>query len=295
MAYVHVSKTPNITVHFVVKDIEPLTLNIEDNDSFESIRQRCINHAQSKVCKDQNDFAGPLYAEAFGLRVHQNLTKKESKEDMTEVWVPQWYQFSSGISTDYDFRVRFRPSTLSYKSDNFLGQYLYLQVKNDFLLGTYWKRLETNQSLLGLLAVALFLPDSLPLHVDNCINKEMSIPSPLMKSYALDSMVSENILNRLKCSNWPIWKQIDKYYLCQHLTKKFKQYTENDASLSDYMEKLYEKLILEYPDYCIEEYDVKDADLNRDVTVKLRLYMNDRKDGLYYGDVSVLKFFIVFL
>ncbi|XP_005106730.1 tyrosine-protein kinase hopscotch [Aplysia californica] len=263
--------TSLVTVHFV-KGIPPKTIDTSEYEySLKTLRQECLEYVHEKVSTDA--FEGSLIAAAFGL-----VTLPEE-----EIWLPPWHVFSRSAKKHmhYKFRVRHRPPVACYSTDNFLGRYLFLQIREDFHTGRLGENKNlTDSSVMALLSMSLYLPHRLPFD-DFCIVDNNYI-SQGPSVFNMNNKLSKSIRDRFL--SVPI---LDKVLLKSSLKKEFEKHKMRGNPMSEYMKKLYEVLVKALPEYCFEKYEVsrEAQDGKKNVTVHLRLYADEIHDqpGLYYG------------
>ncbi|CAL1541466.1 unnamed protein product [Lymnaea stagnalis] len=270
-----------ITVIFVNKDIDPLTLCTSSTEHQNSaltcqfVIQQCIHHCQQIVCAKGSDHDGLKFLPVFGL-----VVLPEEK-----LWLPGNYKFerSSDKKRCYKFKVRFRPPVdfqCKDDSNNFMWDYMFLQIYEDFLLGDLGGSEKLNEkNIFQLISWALLMPKNLPFNSALVVDEEYK--ERQVRFWNFRSTFSKSIRTRLISTCC-----IDHYWIIYTLKESLKNLKGAKHTLGYYKQKFYQLLVEAEPSYCSEHYEVPLGGVeNSDkVTVTVNYFGENHQPAICYGE-----------
>ena len=279
-----------VTISFC-SGISNIEIDIISGLSYDNIIQKCIHHIRDKVCDHQSDAykSVAMYVPAFGLRL---LRTDRSRGN--PVWLPYWHKFltpqlESQAEEKYEFRIRYRPLGI-YNPDSIMGEYLFLQMKDDFLRDPDFPLKDMSENVfLLLLGIALLLEKKeLPLQNKKIVDSNWDIPSLRWQNYLTfpkELSASKALCDRLTGEKFYYIEQ--KYWSFVGIRKNLKKMKERQACLRFFKEKFHEYLIKADSRYCLEFYQINPVDQIEPVSAMMKFNCNSSESGLYYGQVRI--------
>ncbi|GFO44568.1 tyrosine-protein kinase jak2-like, partial [Plakobranchus ocellatus] len=281
-------ESERITILFPNNDIANLEIDTTATPDLECqhIIWQCIDHLKNvRAFNDNATKYAAMYLHAFGLQ----LVNPECS-DKKQIWLPYWHKFGTvgnGTSKDqkvYKFRIRHRPLG-DFNPNSIVGEYLFLQMVDDFLHDPTFPLNDIDDTSLSLLiSIALLLQMPLPLKNNEIVTRKTRIEQlDWSNLFNLFGTFSKPLRDALEINTFKLDKKYWKFY---YLRKCVEGMKKKNMSICEWKKIFYGKLLKNFPQYCLEFYQVQPPEYNSPVSAMLKLHCGHNENGLYYGKVK---------